>query len=350
MQKIKRDVNYDLMRVICMLFVIAIHVTQMPFSEDTLWGSACIILLFSCNNIFFFLSGRFNLNHTFECKEDYRKYYLKKLLTIVFPYLFVTCLRSAFKMYVVHTADVSGGPGVYLRYTYEGLMSANSSNHLWFMYPLIGMLLTAPFLAKLIQKLADWELNLLFAIGIIWNAVKVYLTADFDIGFSYNSWMLSGWMLSFFAGYYIYRNVNQENKKKWYIWGIAGFGVSVLGQWLIPEHFKNATDYSVAFLIFTMALYIFIEKEVVIKNETVKQIIFFLARYSFLIYLVHGTVLSSITPRIVITNSVKWNYAGSILAAFMISLLLAMVIDTCILHPVQAFFKRRWKLENEKKG
>lgn len=43
MQKIKRDVNYDLMRVICMLFVIAIHVTQMPFSEDTLRGSACII-------------------------------------------------------------------------------------------------------------------------------------------------------------------------------------------------------------------------------------------------------------------------------------------------------------------
>ena len=255
MQKINRDVNYDLMRVICMLFVIAVHVMPTPFSEETFWGSVCLILLLSSNHIFFLLSGRFNLNYHFQSKEDYRKYYLKKLLTIIFPYLFVTCLRSAFKMYVVHTADVSGGLGVYLKYTYEGFMSANSSNHLWFMYPLIGMLISAPFLAKLLQGLRDWELNLLFAIGVAWNAVRVYLTADFDIGFSYNSWMLSGWVLSFFAGYYIYRNVRQSNKKKWYLFGIAGFFISILGQWLIPEHFKYATDYSIAFLIFTMAYF-----------------------------------------------------------------------------------------------
>ena len=73
MQKINRDVNYDLMRVICMLFVIAVHVMPTPFSEETFWGSVCLILLLSSNHIFFLLSGRFNLNYHFQSKEDYRK-------------------------------------------------------------------------------------------------------------------------------------------------------------------------------------------------------------------------------------------------------------------------------------
>ena len=347
MQKTKRNVNYDLMRVICMLFVVAIHVTQTPFSESTFWGSAVLVLLFSCNNIFFMLSGRFNLNYTIRNKEDYRRYYLKKLLTILFPYLFVTCLRSAFKMYVFKTADVSGGLLVYLKYTYEGLMSANSSNHLWFMYPLLGMLLGAPFLAKLLQRLTDWELNLLFALGIFWNVMQVYLTANLGIGFSYSGWLLSGWIFSFFAGYYIHRNVNQDNKKKWYLWGIAGFFITALGQWLIPAHFHYATDYSAAFLLFTMAFYIFMEREIVNQNEVIKRTIFFLARYSFLIYMLHGTVLSSVTPRIIITSSVKWNFIGSVIAAFVISLLLAILIDTCILHPLQTVLKIKWGLEEQ---
>ncbi len=66
----KRNINCDLMRVISMIFVIAIHADRSfiktPFLEVVL-----STILFTCNGIFYLLSGRFNLQTQFETRADY---------------------------------------------------------------------------------------------------------------------------------------------------------------------------------------------------------------------------------------------------------------------------------------
>lgn len=203
-KNMRRDVNYDLMRVVCMIFVIMIH-TGRSFIENTFFATIFSTILFSCNSIFYMLSGRFNLNKTFLGKESYKRYYWKKIVSIVWPYVFLTCVLNLWDMY--HNASWNSIL-LFLKISYAKLMHENSSIHLWFMYPLIGMLISTPFLACMLQKLSDWELNLLLVVSLMWNVVSIYLTVDVNIGFSYSGFMLSGWMLHFFAGYYCCRIVN----------------------------------------------------------------------------------------------------------------------------------------------
>lgn len=208
------------------------------------------------------------------------------------------------------------------------------------MYGLIGMLFGAPFLAKMVQSMSDWELNLLFGMGIAWNVISIYLCADFDIGFSYNCWLLSGWLIYFYAGYYCDRGVNDYNKKRIYILGISGFVITVLGRYLIADRYQNSTDLAVAYIVFTIAVYIFFEKEVVIRNDCLKKIIGFLSKYSFMVYMLHWNVLHKITPIVVTEESTFCKWIAEISVTFAILLLLSIILDVIIICPFQKLMKK----------
>lgn len=331
-----RDVNYDLMRVICMIFAISIH-TNRSFIESAFWAKSFNTMLFSCNSIFYMLSGRFNLNKTFLCKEDYKKYYWKKTISILYPYVFVTCILHLWDTY--RNASWNGIV-LFIKTTYVALMNSNVSGPLWFMYPLIGMLISTPFLARMFQKLSDWELNLLFCLSLMWNVVSIYLTIDFGIGFSYSGFILSGWIIPFFAGYYCQRIVNEKNKKKFYVAGLFGGIVTVLGQVLLPDNYCNAVDLAPAFVLFTIALFIFMEKEIKISNNVIRRIIGSVARHSFMIYMLHWKVIVYITPKIVRESSDIVSYLLNVMMTLFISMLLAIVLDRFIINPIQRLMSR----------
>lgn len=332
----KRNINCDLMRVISMIFVIAYH-TDSSFIKIPVLGIILSTILFTSNGLFYLLSGRFNLQTKFECAEDYKNYFFKKNITIFFPFILMTCLLS---LWDILDSGTWNGLELYIKRTYVALMHTNSTNHLWFMYGLIGMLLGAPFLAKMLQNMSNWELNLLFGIGIVWNIVSIYLCTDFNINFSYYNWMLSGFSIYFFAGYYCTRIVNDLNKKRVYIFGTAGFIITVLGRYLIPDRYLYSTDSAVAFIVFTMAVYTFLEKEVVINNEYLKKGICFLSKYSFLVYMIHWNVLHKITALIITGESTFFKWISTILITLIISLLLSIILNTFIIYPVQEMMKK----------
>lgn len=332
----KRNINCDLMRVISMIFVIAIHADRSfiktPFLEVVL-----STILFTCNGIFYLLSGRFNLQTQFETRADYKKYYAKKTITILFPYILVSCLLSLWDILDSGTWE---GVALYAKRTYVTIMQTNASNHLWFMYGLIGMLLGAPFLAKMLQNMSNWELNLLFGSGIVWNIIFVYLCTDFNIGFSYNNWIFSGWIFYFFAGYYCVRVVNNLNKKRIYILGAVGFVITILGRYLIADHFLYATDLSVAFIVFTMAVYTFLDREITVKNMYMKKAIRFMSKYSFMVYMLHINVLHKVTPMIIAGESTFFKWIARILVTLIISMLLSILLNMIVIYPVQKLLKK----------
>lgn len=322
-----------------MIFVIGVHTNPKPFSDNALLTLLILQTLYFCNTCFYMLSGELNLQDKtgYDESKDYKIYYLKKLIYIFFPYALMTCVLSLGGM-IVHQDKIT--PFSYIKYTYFSFMDETTPIHLWFIYPLTGMLLSAPFLSKMLRRMADREVKLLFSIGVVWNAVKVYLTADLGFEFGYSGWMLSDWMIVFLAGYFCNRIINEENKKILYLVGGCCFVVNILGGWLIPEHFEYSLQYAPTHLVSTMAFYVFMKTEVTVHGERMKKTITFFAKHSFMIYMIHVVPLR-FTPRIVVAQNELIYFFGSVAVTLLVTLIIAAAMNYCFFYPVQKFMKKK---------
>ena len=327
MSNSERNVNIDLIRVIAMLLVIAIHTRLRPMADSALAQAILMAVLFFCNSAFFMISGGLNIKKTFSSAEDIRQFWLKKAITILFPLLFMIIF-----LYIWDIID--GDAAFSFKTLYEYIMGNGPYGHLWYMYYLIGFILSTPILSKAFNTMDRKALNMIFVACIAWNVLSIFLTKDIGVNFAYTGWIMSGWATVYFAGYYIDRNINDGNKKTLYILGIAGFAVTVLGSWIIPEHYYNKNDLSPAYIAFTMALYVFLLREIKIKNKYFAGAIKFIAKYSFIIYLVHWNVLYKITPHFINQSAgCTAQFFEMIIITFVLCLAVAFVLETVILTP-----------------
>ena len=332
-EKQSRNINLDLIRLIAMIFVIMVHIPFLPYQNNKFIANTFRSLFLSCNSLFFMLSGYFNLSYVIKKEEDYSKYYFKKFFSIFLPYFLVSFVIHLWKVYVLPHKKIE--VLLLLKTFYKCFMSNSISTHLWFMYPLIGYLISAPFLGNLFQKMTNKELSLLFKIAIIWNIISIYLSENLGIEYSYSGWFLSGWIISFFAGYYCRRVINDDNKKILYLVGIIGFLITVSCEVLFLDNFNHSNDFSIAFVLFAMALSVFIEKEIKIKTNFLKNIIFFLGRYSFLIYLFLWNVLFDIVLNIMNNSNSVINFLLITLLTVVFSLIFSIATDLFILKPIK---------------
>ena len=164
----KRVVRYDFMRVLMSLFVICVHTGFPSFiSSNNLLNNSIRSFLVVCNGVFFMISGKFNLRKNFESKSDYYNYYTDKFISIIVPYGIISCI-------LVKIVDKPQGIKNFIYLCIQAFFSTNCQNHFWFMCCLIGMLVSAPFLAKMLNSMKKFELKLLFSIGIIWSIIAIY--------------------------------------------------------------------------------------------------------------------------------------------------------------------------------
>lgn len=301
--KKRRTIKYDVMRILMSLFVICIH-TPLPdsISGNRLLSNFVMAFLFQCNGIFYMLSGKFNLCKSFDCKKDYIHYYINKFVTILLPYGMVSCLLVLLNVIVSKQYCNMNG---YIYQCIEAFFMTNASNHLWFVCALIGILVSVPFLSKMVKAMNDYELKILFFVGIIWNIIAIYLTSDLGFSFRINGWFLWGWIFIFFLGYFCDKIINDKNIKIIYCLGIVGLIISVLGN-TYSENFQNAHDLSAGYILFTMSCYLFLERHISIKNELAEKFISYIAKYSFLAYMLHYFILNNITAKLYPPPHTEW--------------------------------------------
>ena len=82
----RRLFEYDFTRVMAMICVIAVHaLVVIDFSDkiSLLYFNIMQAIFFSCNGIFFMISGKFAL----ASRQTYASYYYKKFVTIGVPML-----------------------------------------------------------------------------------------------------------------------------------------------------------------------------------------------------------------------------------------------------------------------
>lgn len=336
-----RDVRYDVIRVTAMLFVIAVHVNPKPFNSFPWFKDVFDDIIYTCNGMFFMLSGLFAMKKTCSVKEEYGTYYKKKFLSILLPYVIMTFILYGYDFY---QSGRVFSLRLFVEETINQLTALNIEHHLWFMYSLIGLLLSAPFFAKMLHAMSDWEVKLLFWMSIGWNAVSIYLINDLGWNFHYGKWLMASWTIYFFLGHFHDRIIHEENKKKWYVLGIAGFLVTVLWKYLLPIENHSAKDFAPAYTFWVIGLYTFLLYEVKISREWLKRLITFLAKHSFTVYMVHYVILEIIGQRFFENASAKIGFIVTYGLCLLCSVTFAVLFDWIMEQFLQKPLKRLWKM------
>lgn len=323
MKSKNRDISCDFIRVLALILVIMNHTRNKPWAENIYVDSIIQTIIATCNGLFFMLSGKFNLKKEFNTKQGYASYYKKRFIDILMPYVLISMVLSYCNL---KDEGIWITPKGYIMRAVQDLFSGNANYHLWFMYFLIGFIISTPFLSKMFHALENWELNVVFVIAILWQIVSVYVAAIRNIGFGYTGWIVSGWMVYYFAGYYLDRVMTDANKKLLYIFGVAAYVITVIGIIGLGDRFPGKHDYSILFVIFCMSVFWFLQKNIKINNNVARAIILFVAKHSFVMYLIHYNVRWLANPFVEGMGTVL-EFVVRIVLTFVFSLALAFVID-----------------------
>ncbi len=338
-KKEERIFQYDLMRVVFMLMVLGVHVLSCikQFMEpyNTTWYAITIAtdLFMIGNPLFFMLSGKFNLNKNFSEKEDYKKFYVKRVMSIILPFIIVSIL-----VYIINNTNLSVVD--YL----QKMLAGKISGTYWFIYYLIGILILSPFFSKLLKNLSLWEKKLFLLIGFCMNAF-ITIWAFFKIPnmMTFATVGLVGWHFYYFAGYLIEDIF--PSKKQRNILIIIGV-VALISQILIRRFMNYSyrlTDPSPLLTLQAFGLYVFLLDKVKINITKIQKAISKVAQYSFTFYLLHMVVVSRVANlfplKITATHNMLFGVCIFVIS-FVITLGLSIVIQKIIINPLKKILEK----------
>lgn len=339
--KTDREFSYDLIRVLAMIFVIGVHL-PLEFTDNIWIFTIKSAVFLTCNGMFYMLSGKFNLSKSFETEADYVVFYKKKFINIVFPFMVWTCLLFAYDykslLFCMSMKQIVNAFG-------ETVFVTNPSTHIWFMYPLIGFLISAPFLSKLISSLTEKEIRILFSVGMIWELITVILiNGIINVSNPFSGWFLENFMFCFVLGGIYKRIVNNGKKLKRYITiGLVALVLTILWVVLLPNRSSRAYDLSPAYALTTMGFFLFIENKANFSNLIISKIISFAARHSYGIYFIHQLVINWVEYHLRMFSGVR-GYLLKYIVVIGISLLCAVVVDLIFINPIKTLLSRLMKI------
>lgn len=336
----KRNYGLDLMRIFLSLCVITVHSINHFGFENGYVSAIFQIFFLQANGAFFMLSGYFNLEKEFNTTSDYIKYYKSKIINILIPFVAFVFVWALWDYLHINSNFIFND---FVSYFYETLMISSSYNHMWFMYPLIGLLISTPFLSKMLHHMSNKELKILWYVALAWNITCYYLCYDLGTDFRFLCWILEGWFIYYFAGYYYRHVASKESVLKWALLGIFGLVFTVVGQ-LFFEPFTGTTDIQPMYTIFTMGCLLFWDKAFHIKNEKIGKIVGYLSRHTFLIYLFHMRGMEYALRKFSVVEANFGNGLLVVIGTFMFSLI-ASIVANFLLKPLQKLIDKVWKVQ-----
>ncbi len=335
----ERSHNLDLMRVVLCISVIAYHSLHHFGTDNEVLFALIGMLLLSTNGLFYMISGYFNLEKEFNSIADIKEYYKNRFINILFPFMAFVFVWTVWDY--VHDAG-NFNIKIILYLYYKAIVDSSVEGHMWFMYPLFGMLLSTPFLSKMLHSMNEKELKILWYIAIGYNFVCYYLCLDLKIGFSFLCWFMQGWTILYFAGYYYRHVIAKENKYKWILLGIFGYVFTLLGHYGRLHFFKvflDSTSLQPMFTLYCVGCFMFWDKAVKISEGKIADIIAFLSKNTYMVYLYHLRGIEYVIRKLSITDA---NFVSGFLIVFggyVVSLMLVYVTNLC-LKPVQKILNK----------
>ena len=336
----ERKYNLDLMRVILSLCVITVHSFHYFGVEDDFMNTVLRVPLMACDGLFYMVSGYFNLEKQFNNSSDIKNYYKSRFINVLFPFLAFVLVWTVWDyLHVVGSFNLLE----ILDTFFKGILYKSAEGHMWFMYPLFGLLLSTPFLSKMLHSMDEKELKILWYIALCFNVISYYLCWNQGHDFAVLCWVMEGWIIYYFAGYYYRHVIAKESGIKWLLLAIVGYIFTIMGlNGVFPffKAFEGATNIQPMFTLFCVGCFMFWDKVVKIKNDsTVGRIISFLSINTYMIYLFHTRGIEYVVRKLSITEANLPSGLLVIVGTYFISLLLAFVANQC-LKPIQKLINR----------
>lgn len=334
--KHSRLFQYDLIRVIAMVFVIGVHL-PFDFTENPWLVSAKGAIFLLGNAMFYMLSGKFNL--TEKAYISIPKFYKKKAVNILFPFFLWSLLIYFYNIRHSYQAMSVGEIG---KGFLDAVLVTNPSTHLWFMYPLVGFLISAPFLAKLLDALSEKEIWILVTVGLVWSLVQIILIYDITLGYSpFSGWFLDSWCFYFAMGACIDRLHDTIMKKKLFYIGIGLLCLLMTTLWKIylPDRSAYIYDLSPVYMLASVGIYLLILCIPESNNSRIKKVISFIARHSFGVYAIHTIVIEQVKWKLYFLTGFK-GYIMKYIIVLGVSLSCSWLVDLIVIEPVKSLLNR----------
>ena len=192
-----RQFKYDFVRFVAMTCVIGVHALTVVDTGRRL-GSWYVVLcqavFFTANEIFFMLSGKFNLVR--KNSEDWRGFYVRKARGILLPVLVLFFIRTAYDMW----PDL-GTPLHFLKTFALNTVDYFDCREYWFVFQLLSMLVVTPFLVPVVESLDQGKKKLLMVLGLLWFTASFFMTnLGYELGYSF---MFGGFWFAYLIGPFV---------------------------------------------------------------------------------------------------------------------------------------------------
>ena len=319
----KRDYRLDLLRVISMIMVVIIHIANYyckAFNDIDKISYLGALIFNTISRIsvpfFFMISGATLLSKKYDKRKN-KDRIIKKIITL----FVITIIYFIWDKYYMNK-DIN----------ISTLLSKPERKLLWFMYAIIGIYMSLPFIKCMVDKMGKDENKLFVILWLIFNGILKGL----NIGNTYLIPIISG---TYYLGYFIighiiikyYDHINKnKNDKVLLITAIISFVLVVMSTYFIAinngKHFTKLLTYS-NFLIMIASLSSFTYLYFNIKDKE-NIIISKLSSISFGIYLFHAIILDFMMKLIPYKNI--YSYIG-IPAILVIVILITSIIVSILI-------------------
>lgn len=299
----KRDYRLDLLRVTSMIMVVIIHIANYycrAFNDIDKISYLGALIFNTISRIsvpfFFMISGATLLSKKYD-KNKNKERIIKKIITLIV----ITIIYFVWDKYYMNK-DIN----------IISLLSKPERKLLWFMYAIIGIYISLPFIKCMVDKMGKDEDKLFVILWLLFNGFLKGL----NIGNTYLVPIISG---TYYLGYFIighmiikyYDQIKRNKDNKFLlITTIISFITVVISTYFISinsdKHFTKLLTYSNA-LIMVASLTSFIYLYFNIKDKEY-IIISKLSNLSFGIYLFHAIILDIMMKLIPYKNI--YSYVG----------------------------------------
>lgn len=323
--------KYDLVRAVAIAFVVAVHChnyidTSIPVLA--LLDRAIVTLFLIGNALFFMMSGRFNIKKR-EGDGVVSKYYVGKIRNILLPVILFFFIRTVFNDWGNLSAPLV------IKDFIKNTTFAFYYTEYWFIFDLIGILLVAPMLSKMVLNMDRAEKTAFIAVGFGYNAIAVvvsHLGYEFPWGYLFTNFFFICTIGSFIEEYF----VDKRARKILYVLA----GLSFVATVYLTGHGGNRKLWETAPTYFIMAIGLYIALLYHGEKAKPNKLVSFIAQQSFNVYLIHVMIiltLVKLVPPVAGYASVAYALVLFIVV-FPLSVLAAKVSDALLISPLKRLF------------
>lgn len=340
----KRDVSYEVIRVIAMIFILVLHEINTFMNKGTILYYVLATILLTGVPLFFMLSGKYAFNIDYNDKDYIEKYYKNKFINLIIPVLVYMAIKEFHVMgYNLHKEITTYS---YIRALFVSIFNGYSYMEYWYLYILIANLLLAPFIGKWIIQANKKEATIFLSVIMVVNTISTCL-GYIDLSFAVK-YALASYGIYFYGGYFLDKFYNSKKEKRIiYILGILSFLITII--LLINNKAINIWNYSPTYTFISFMMFLFIKDYIKIKKA--EKVILFMGKYSLTIYMLHmifiytfNDLISKVSISIIIRAIIV------IILTYITSLISGIILENTIIKWLKNIGNKLIPIRLAKKG